>query len=125
MLEKSIEKRLKSEVEKTIIGAACMKWVCPGYSGVPDRMILLPGGKIVFVELKAPGKHERARQEYVHTRLRKLGFTVFSSVDSTVKIREVVRYCREVTGQPDPRLSVASPVIADPRDRLMKRGDRV
>ena len=103
MLEKVIERRLKREVERTILGAACMKWVCPGYSGVPDRMILLPGGKIVFVELKAPGKHERARQEYVHTRLRKLGFDVFPSIDSPAKVDEVVRYC----------LRVAYPVAAD------------
>lgn len=95
MLEKGIERRLKREVEKTVLGAVCMKWVCPGYSGVPDRMILLPGGKIIFVELKSPGKHERARQEYVQTRLRKLGFTVFSSVDSPARIREVVQYCRQ------------------------------
>ena len=103
MLEKAIERRLKREVEKTVLGAACMKWVCPGYSGVPDRIILLPGGKIVFVELKAPGKHERARQEYVHTRLRKLGFDVFPSIDSPAKVDEVVRYCRRV----------AFPVAAD------------
>ena len=103
MLETVIERRLKREVEKTVLGAVCMKWVCPGYSGVPDRMILLPGGKIVFVELKAPGMRERARQEYIHARLRKLGFDVFSSVDSYEKVDAVVRYCRRV----------ASPVAAD------------
>ena len=97
MLESTLEKRLKREVEKSVLGAVCMKWVCPGYSGVPDRIILLPGGKIVFVELKAPGKHERVRQEYVQARLRKLGFIVFSSVDSPKKIDAVVRYCKFVS----------------------------
>lgn len=99
MLEKGIEERLKREVEQNVLGAVCMKWVCPGYSGVPDRIILLPGGGIVFVELKAPGKHERARQEYVQARLRKLGFIVFSSVDSYAKVNAVVRYCKLVSGR--------------------------
>ena len=94
MLESGLERRWKREVEQTVKGAVCMKWICPGYSGVPDRMILLPGGRVVFVELKAPGKHERVRQEYVQARLRKLGFVVFSSVDSPEKIRAVVRYLR-------------------------------
>ena len=97
MLESTLEKRLKREVEKSVLGAVCMKWVCPGYSGVPDRIILLPGGKIIFVELKAPGKHERVRQEYVQARLRKLGFIVFSSVDSSKKIDAIVRYCKSVS----------------------------
>lgn len=97
MLESTLEKRLKREVEKSVLGAVCMKWVCPGYSGVPDRIILLPGGKIIFVELKAPGKRERVRQEYVQARLRKLGFIVFSSVDSSKKIDAIVQYCKSVS----------------------------
>ncbi|EBD6078502.1 VRR-NUC domain-containing protein [Salmonella enterica] len=46
------------------------------YRHVPDRIVLLPGGRIVFVECKAPGKPPRADQLREHERLRALGFTV-------------------------------------------------
>lgn len=51
-LEKDIEKKLRQKVER--LGGFCLKWVCPGWSGVPDRIVLLPGGRIHFVELKRP-----------------------------------------------------------------------
>lgn len=51
-LEKDIEKKLRQRVEAR--GGRCLKWVCPGWSGVPDRIILLPGGRIHFVETKRP-----------------------------------------------------------------------
>ena len=49
-LEKSIENILRKAVEDE--GGVCLKWTCPGDRGVPDRMILFPGGIIAFVELK-------------------------------------------------------------------------
>lgn len=52
VLEKEIEAKLRKAVAKH--GGQCLKWVCPGWSGVPDRIVLLPGGRIVFVELKRP-----------------------------------------------------------------------
>ena len=51
-LEKDIEKKLRKMVE--LHGGVCLKWVCPGWSGVPDRIVLLPGGKVIFVETKRP-----------------------------------------------------------------------
>lgn len=51
-LEKDIEKKLTSVVRRR--GGLCLKWVCPGWAGVPDRIVLLPGGRIIFVELKRP-----------------------------------------------------------------------
>jgi hypothetical protein len=51
-LEKDIEQTLVKMVRKR--GGLCLKWVCPGWAGVPDRIVLLPGGKIIFVELKRP-----------------------------------------------------------------------
>lgn len=51
-LEKDVEKKLRETVEKH--GGKCLKWVCPGWSGVPDRIILLPGARIHFVETKRP-----------------------------------------------------------------------
>lgn len=51
-LEKDIEKKLRQKVEA--LGGFCLKWVCPGWSGVPDRIVLLPGARIYFVETKRP-----------------------------------------------------------------------
>lgn len=51
-LEKEIEKKLRESVEKR--GGRCLKWICPGWSGVPDRIVLLPGGRIYFIETKRP-----------------------------------------------------------------------
>ncbi len=93
MLEKDIESKLRKSV--MALGGLCLKWVSPGYVGVPDRILLLPGGTIFFVELKAPGKKERKRQGYVQAVLRGLGFKVYSSVDSEEKIAAIVNDCKE------------------------------
>lgn len=98
-LESSIERQLKRTVEGLEDGVMCLKFESPGMSGVPDRIILLPGGHTVFVELKQPGKHERARQEYVQQKIREAGFAVYSGVDSPEKIKEVAQYCRYLMDQ--------------------------
>lgn len=95
MREAEVEARLRRAVERA--GGKCLKWVSPGHTGVPDRIILMPGGRIYFAELKAPGERERARQEYVHRELRALGFTVFSPVDNEARIADVVQII-ETTG---------------------------
>jgi len=69
--EKAIETYLRDQVRK--VGGAAMKWVSPGNSGVPDRIVFLPGGRVVFVELKAPGKKPTQLQLVQHERLRALG----------------------------------------------------
>lgn len=74
-LEKEIEQKLVAEVK--MMGGICPKWVSPGLNGVPDRIVLLPDGKIAFVELKAPGKKPRALQRRRHAELRHLGFQVY------------------------------------------------
>ena len=51
-MEKDIERALVEKVKQH--GGYCLKWVCPGWSGVPDRIVILPGGRVVFVELKRP-----------------------------------------------------------------------
>lgn len=94
MLEKAIENKLRKGIKA--IGGLCLKWESPGYTGVPDRMILLPGGHILLAETKAPGKKERKRQEYVHKQLRALGFTVYSTVDSEAKVGEIIRTATQV-----------------------------
>ncbi|EJA67892.1 hypothetical protein SEEN443_09394 [Salmonella enterica subsp. enterica serovar Newport str. CVM 19443] len=57
-------------------GGVAYKFISPGHRSVPDRIVLLPGGRIVFVECKAPGKPPRADQQREHERLRALGFSV-------------------------------------------------
>ena len=92
MLEKEIERRLREEVKA--MGGWCLKLVCPGFTGMPDRLVLLPGGVIGFVELKRPGQRERQRQQFVQARLRKMGFRVFSSVDSFQRVEETLNWFR-------------------------------
>ncbi len=75
MREKQIEAKLVKAVKA--VGGICPKLVSPGMDGMPDRMVLLPGYRIGFVEVKAPGKEPRPLQTNRHRMLRKLGFPVF------------------------------------------------
>lgn len=96
-LESDIESYLAKGIKRQIgKDALCLKFVSPGQRGVPDRVILLHTGVVVFVELKRKGKTERALQEYIQGLIRKLGFKVFSSVDTKDKADEVIRYCKGV-----------------------------
>lgn len=88
MRESEVERYLKKQVEAN--GGKCWKWVSPGRIGVPDRIVIMPGGVIAFVELKAPGKKERASQVRVQKILRDLGCIVFSSVDSKEKVNLLI-----------------------------------
>ena len=75
MQEKEIERYLCQQAKKRLGGLA-LKFVSPGLSGVPDRIVLMPGGKIAFVETKAPSKKLRTLQEYVCGMIAALGFEV-------------------------------------------------
>lgn len=75
MLEKVIERKLVAEVKK--MGGIAAKFVSPGLDGMPDRLVLLPYGKMAFVELKAPGKKPRPLQLRRLKQLKKLGFTCY------------------------------------------------
>lgn len=74
-MEKTVEQYLRKQVKKA--GGLALKLVCPGFTGVPDRLILLPGGQMCFAETKDAGKTPRPRQKRVHGMLRELGFWVF------------------------------------------------
>lgn len=87
MLEKEIEKALVRKTKEC--GGMAWKFVSPGKSGVPDRIILLPNGKMGFVELKAPGKEMRELQKKRKKQLEELGFKVFT-VDGTERIEGVL-----------------------------------
>lgn len=82
-LEREIEKALRKAVEAR--GGMCLKWVCPGWGGVPDRLILLPGGRVVFVETKRPkgGKLEPL-QKWWAKKLVALGFQYWTIWDDDV-----------------------------------------
>lgn len=97
MTESQIERKLKRKLERRVPSALYYKMICPGHTGVPDRMIFLQGGKVIFVELKQPGKTERARQVYIHSQLRRLGFTVYSTVCTEQQIDEIVDTCESWT----------------------------
>lgn len=75
MREKEIEQKLVTEVRRC--GGMALKFVSPSYSGMPDRLLLFPDGKMAFVEVKARGRKPRLLQEKQHKLLRKLGFRVF------------------------------------------------
>ncbi|WP_039796750.1 VRR-NUC domain-containing protein [Anaeromusa acidaminophila] len=75
MRESVIERKLVTEVKKR--GGLAVKFVSPGLDGVPDRLVLFPGGKMAFVELKAPGKNMRPIQEKRARQLTALGFRVY------------------------------------------------
>ena len=75
MRENEIERVLALSVKK--MGGMAVKFVSPGLDGVPDRIVLLPGKKIAFVELKAPGKKPRPLQEKRKRQLEGLGFPVY------------------------------------------------
>ena len=87
MLEKNIEKKLIAAV-KSIDGIA-FKFIAPGINGVPDRLVLLPGGRIAFVEIKAPGQKMRLQQVLRKRQLERLGFLVYC-IDSPEQIGGVL-----------------------------------
>ena len=87
MLEKEIEMQLMKAVKK--MGGRAVKFMSPGFDGMPDRLVLLPGGKCGFVEVKAPGKKPRALQLVRHEMLKELGFKVYV-LDAQEQIEEII-----------------------------------
>ncbi len=85
--EKYIEKHFVKAVRD--IGGIAVKFTSPSYSGMPDRLVLLPGGKAFFAELKAPGRKTRALQDSRIGMLRGFGFKVFV-IDSVSGIQEAL-----------------------------------
>lgn len=87
MRERVIEAALVKATKKRY--GMALKFVSPGFDGVPDRIVLLPNGKIGFIELKAPGERMRKLQEKRKSQLEALGFLVFC-VDSKEKVEVVL-----------------------------------
>jgi len=72
--ERDIESGLRRQVEK--MGGKFMKFTSPGNDGVPDRIAILPGGRVWFVELKREGEKPTAVQKWQLEQLRKMGCNV-------------------------------------------------
>lgn len=87
MREKEVEQKLVKAVK--LAGGFCIKFTSPGFDGVPDRLVLLPKGRMAFIELKAPGKKPRALQERRMKQLSALGFPCYV-VDNTDVIEGVI-----------------------------------
>ena len=88
--EKVVERKLVELVKMN--GGMCIKLLCDQLIGLPDRMCLFPGHKMVFVELKTTGRKPKHIQMYMHNKLRALGFRVevIDTVESVVNFVETI-----------------------------------
>jgi len=93
--EKGIEEYLRTEVKK--LGGKAYKWVSPGNNGVPDRLVCLPKGIKLLVELKAPGKKPTKLQVKRQNELTRLGNHVFN-IDSKHLVDEFIKSCKVLLG---------------------------
>jgi len=84
--EKLIEKQLTAEVN--LLQGWSIKLLCTYVTGLPDRLVLLPGGILFFAELKSTGKKPTTVQKLVHEKIRRLGFTVYV-IDSLEQLNEI------------------------------------
>lgn len=91
MNEKLIERKLRESVKK--MGGIALKLVSPNHRGVPDRLVLMPGGKVSFAEIKTTGKKPTPLQVKSIEMLRELGFEVevIDSQDGLDKFLEGLR----------------------------------
>lgn len=87
MEEQAIERYLTNKVKQ--LGGKSFKFVSPGNAGVPDRIVIIPGGHIFFIELKAPGKKPRKLQQVVIKQLKKLGCNVLT-IDSKEQVNRFI-----------------------------------
>lgn len=86
--EKVLERKLSEWVKA--LGGISIKLSAMYFTGLPDRMVLLPEGIIFFCELKTTGKQPTKIQERVHATIRKLGFKVYV-VDSSDTISSMLK----------------------------------
>ena len=92
-MEKDVERMLVKGMEK--LGGKCYKWVSPNQNGVPDRIVLLPKGVVIFVELKDyKGKISQV-QKIQQKIIQNLGFQVYV-LNSKERVSEFVKFCKEL-----------------------------
>jgi len=85
--EKILEKKLSMEIEK--LGGWSLKLLSTHVTGLPDRMCLLPGGRVFFAEVKTTKEKPKRIQIWVHNKIRALGFRV-EIIDQSEKIKELI-----------------------------------
>lgn len=85
--EKLVEKKLCEYTKNA--GGYCMKVMTQFFNGFPDRMILLPGGIIFFVEVKTTKQKARKLQVHIHNKLKELGFDVYV-IDRVVNAKKLI-----------------------------------
>lgn len=85
--EKTLERKLADKVKK--MGGIALKFTPFSFTGIPDRIVLLPGGIMFFAELKETNEKMRPRQEYVKNLLERLGFRV-ELLDTSEKIEKIL-----------------------------------
>ena len=101
MRENEVEKQFVKAVRAA--GGQALKFTSQSMNGVPDRLVLLLGGKCAFVELKAPGKQMRILQRKRRQQLEALGFPVFW-VDRPEQIQPAINaLLRWKPGEPIPQ----------------------
>lgn len=88
MREKTLERKLVQAVKA--MGGIAPKFTSPGFDGMPDRLVLLPVGRIAFVEVKRHGEKPRPLQVSRHGTLRRLGFKVYV-LDDEGQIQEILK----------------------------------
>lgn len=89
MLEKQLEHYFMRVMEMK--NCLCWKFVSPGMAGVPDRIVIPPWGRVIFVELKAPGKRLRKLQKVRREQLKAQNVDVWV-IDSKEKVDKFVQY---------------------------------
>lgn len=94
--EKVFERELSKFVEES--GGMAVKLLPQFIKGLPDRMFLLPGGVVVFVEFKSAGKKPTKIQSYIHVKIQSLGFLVYV-VDSVESYEEVKGLIKQLTNK--------------------------
>lgn len=82
--EKDTERFLAGMVKS--LGGRSYKWVSPGCTGVPDRIVILPPNIVFFVELKSEGKKSTTLQRVRQAELREQGCTVYADIDTKAKV---------------------------------------
>lgn len=92
MKEAYIESRLREGVKS--LGGMAVKFPATYLNGFPDRIVLMPGGRIWFVETKAPKRTPSKLQNAVHGFLERLGFEVLV-IDTTTKVKEFLQRIAE------------------------------
>lgn len=92
MKESTVEAYLRDEVKK--IGGKAYKFVSPGNTGVPDRLVVIPNRPAFFVETKATGKKSTALQMLKQAELRRMGSNVYSEIDCKTEVDSLLKYER-------------------------------